>query len=77
MSAIDLDRAKSELGASDPSYPPFWLPFQDPTEKNHSGIWTNDVACSMDADCPSEFSCTAGVCTPKIPGSEPPLRFPG
>lgn len=68
MSAIDLMRAKAELGASDPSYPPFWLPFQDPQEKNHSGIWTNDVACAMDLDCPSEFSCMNGICAPVIPG---------
>lgn len=68
MSAIDLMKAKAELGATDPSYPPFWLPFQDPTEKNHSGIWTNDVACAMDLDCPAEFSCMNGNCVPNIPG---------
>src|SRR5207244_4072957 len=46
MSAIDLGKAQAELGAGDPSSPPFWLPFQDPTQKNHTGIWTQEVACT-------------------------------
>ncbi len=68
MSAINLRKAQSELGVSDPSYPPFWLPFQNPKEKNHSGIWTSDVACTMPSDCPSEFNCVNGTCVPVIPG---------
>ena len=68
MSAIDLQKAGTELGGSDPSYPPFWLPFQDPKEKNHSGIWTQEVGCTGNPDCPSEFSCEDGQCVPNIPG---------
>jgi hypothetical protein len=64
MSAIDLSVAKSELGSVDPSYPPFWLPFQDPNERNHSGVWTTDVACATSGDCPAEFTCQTGVCVP-------------
>lgn len=56
MSAIDL----SKLGgsnATDPSYAPVWLPFQNPAEKNHSGIWTQVVSCATPTDCPSDFTC--------------------
>lgn len=34
--AIDLDRIAS---GADPSFPAFWLPFQDPTESNHRATW--------------------------------------
>jgi Tol biopolymer transport system component len=63
MAGIDLAKAKVE-NPSDPSYPPFWLPFQDPKQNNHSGIWTTDVACSGmgTGDCPPEFTCENGVC---------------
>jgi len=64
MSAIDLNKAM--MGGGDPSYPPFWLPFQDPTQNNHETIWTTDVACQSDSDCPVEFTCTNGACVPKV-----------
>jgi hypothetical protein len=65
MSAIDLSKAKADI-PMDPSYTPFWLPFQNPKEANHSGIWTTDVACSTEGtgSCPAEFSCVNGVCMP-------------
>jgi hypothetical protein len=64
MSAIDLGRAAQ--GAADPSYPPFWLPFQDPTQNNHETIWTEEVACNSDGDCPAEFICEMNACVPKV-----------
>lgn len=63
MSGIDLSRAAT---GADPSYPPFWLPFQDAETNNHEAIWTHELACSSPADCGSEFTCTSGVCVPII-----------
>jgi hypothetical protein len=37
VSALDLTRA------GDPSFAPFWLPFQKPDEGNHLGFWTRKV----------------------------------
>src|SRR4029079_12273478 len=45
LSAIDLAR----LGSGDPSLPPVWLPFQDVTQRNHLGFWTEQVDCRVDA----------------------------
>ncbi len=66
MSAIDTSKLNSGSGM-DPSYPPFWLPFQDPNEHNHQAIWTTEVGCALDTDCPSGYNCIAGSCVP-IPG---------
>lgn len=40
MVAIDPDRA---LAGEDPSYPAFYLPFQDVTSSNHIAQWTKEV----------------------------------
>ena len=63
MFGLDLEQAK--LG-QDPSYQPIWLPFQESTTANHSAIWTTDVACYSDTDCPGEFTCISGSCVPRI-----------
>jgi hypothetical protein len=63
MFGIDLDKAKMGV---DPSFQPVWLPFQDRATGNHSAIWTTDVACVEDKDCPSEFVCMGGACQPRI-----------
>lgn len=63
MSGIDL--GKAALGM-DPSYPPFWLPFQDPETNNHEALWTQDLVCNKPGDCGSEFDCRNGVCVPRI-----------
>jgi hypothetical protein len=63
MFGLDLDKAKAGM---DPSYQPVWLPFQDRTTGNHSAIWTTDVACNIDKDCPSEFMCVMNACVPRI-----------
>lgn len=63
MFGLDMDKAKA---GDDPSYQPIWLPFQERSTGNHSAIWTTDVACVEDKDCPSEFVCTAGMCVPRI-----------
>jgi hypothetical protein len=65
MAGVDLERAEKEPD-QDPSFAPFWLPFQSPSESNHLGTWTTDVACISDAECPAEFMCQMGACVPKI-----------
>jgi hypothetical protein len=63
MFGLDLDKASMGV---DPSYQPVWLPFQDRTTGNHSAIWTTDVACRLDKDCPVEYQCMMGACVPNI-----------
>lgn len=43
MSAIDVSKLPD-----DPSAPPIWLPFQDPSQAGHLGIWTREVRCRPD-----------------------------
>ncbi|MCS6915678.1 MAG: hypothetical protein RMK29_03565 [Myxococcales bacterium] len=64
MFAVDL--AKARAGMGDPSYQPIWLPFQEQNTGNHSAIWTTDVVCVTDRDCPVEFQCTMGMCVPRL-----------
>jgi hypothetical protein len=61
-----LDLGKAQKGGEDPSYQPIWLPFQEPNTGNHSAIWTTDVVCVVDRDCPTEFQCVMGKCVPRI-----------
>ena len=67
MSGIDLGKAEGAAATGeDPSYPPFWLPFQDPETNNHEALWTTDLACSKPTDCGGEFDCIGGICVPII-----------
>jgi hypothetical protein len=55
----------SEIGVAD--YPPFWLPFQDPTTGNHIAQWTQTVArqpCSPidGSGCNAGETCDNGQC---------------
>jgi hypothetical protein len=64
MAAIDL--GKDEMG-TDPSYPAFWLPFQDIKTGNHIAQWTKQVVrkpCGVDGDCPKGETCQGGYCEP-------------
>jgi hypothetical protein len=66
MTAIDLGKAKT---GADPSYPAFWLPFQDVKTGNHIAQWVTKVErkpCSKAAECLSGEQCIAGVCRPVI-----------
>jgi hypothetical protein len=65
MAGVDLEKAEMKPD-EDPSFAPFWLPFQNPTESNHLGTWTTDVKCMDDSQCPSEFRCMGGSCVPPI-----------
>ncbi len=40
---------------SDPSYPPFWLPFQLFSETNHRAYWTYDIAVPQSQNCGPEL----------------------
>jgi hypothetical protein len=67
MSAIDLRR----LGTGDPSLPPVWLPFQDVTQRNHLGFWTEQVGCRVQSDgssvgCGEGEFCQGGHCVTVI-----------
>lgn len=63
MSGIDLGQVAP---GADPSYPPFWLPFQDAETNNHEALWTTDLACTRPKDCGDEFTCLMGVCVPQV-----------
>ena len=64
MFGLDLEKARA--GGQDPSFQPIWLPFQETNTGNHSAIWTTDVACASDSQCPGEFRCIANMCVPRI-----------
>jgi hypothetical protein len=53
MAAINLSNA--EVSSGDPSYPAFWVPFQDITTHNHSAQWTTTIVTG-----PTTGSCTEG-----------------
>lgn len=65
MAGVDLDVATNKPD-EDPSFAPFWLPFQKVNESNHLGTWTTDVVCMDNSQCPSEFQCMMGSCVPRI-----------
>ncbi len=48
MAAIDLTVAAS--GKGDPSYPAFWLPFQDVTSHNHIAQWVTTIVTQPPPD---------------------------
>jgi hypothetical protein len=68
MAAIDVSTA--EIMPKDPSFPAFWLPFQDMTTHNHTPQWTQQVVgqdaggpCVQNGgDCSKGGTCCAGVC---------------
>ena len=65
---VAFDPAKAALG-QDPSYPAFWLPFQDMTSGNHIAQWSSQVprkSCSGTgtSTCDPGEQCVNGTCTP-------------
>jgi TolB protein len=63
---VGFDPARAALG-QDPSFPGFWLPFQDIGGGNHIAQWTTKVPrkpCTMPTDCPSSEICKNGHCVP-------------
>lgn len=63
-----FDPQKGEI-LTDPSYPAFWLPFQEIDSGNHIAQWTLEVdrqPCTSNGECPTGEFCEDGVCVPKI-----------
>lgn len=66
MAAFDPDKAAQGL---DPSYPPFWLPFQEMTSGNHIAQWVTTVErqpCGDPGTCAAGEECSEGRCVPKL-----------
>jgi len=70
--AIDL----ANLDSSDPSFAPFWLPYQDPTDGSLEAFWTETLPCEVDDDgncvgCAEGESCSveqsSGECKCSVP----------
>ncbi len=59
MAAINL----SDVSGTDPSYPAFYLPFQDITTHNHTPQWTETAAPPPTADAGTVCISTGGNCT--------------
>ena len=62
MVAVDLTKLGS---GTDPSFPAFWLPFQDIAGGNHIAQWSSAVVrarCGGGATCPSRETCRDGTC---------------
>ena len=49
MAAINLTTAEV-MNATDPSFPAFWLPFQDIKTHNHTAQWTSTVVTTTPPD---------------------------
>jgi hypothetical protein len=64
MTAVDLD--KGESAAGDPSWPAFWLPFQDPQAHNHIAQWVEKIVGVPPPDGGVDMSSSdlAGACLP-------------
>lgn len=64
VAGVDLLRADLERGETDPSFPPVWLPYQDPRSDNYGGAWNAFVPCARSDDCGDTFQCVDGRCVP-------------
>ncbi len=62
VTAVDAN-----IGKTDPSHPPFWLPGQDPTTPNMFGFWALSPCKKTMGDggpetCSAGFECCSGFC---------------
>jgi hypothetical protein len=57
MAAIDLRR----VNTGDPSWAPVWLPFQDITQTNHLGYWTEVLTCKQGGCGGEDVVCDVGA----------------
>jgi hypothetical protein len=62
MAAIDLRK----MNDGDPSFAPIWIPYQDTSQRNHLGFWTERVTCrSVGGEgrgCGEGETCYKGQC---------------
>ena len=66
MVAFDPDKAQA---GKDPSFPAFWLPFQDINGGNHIAQWVTHVErqpCTQTTDCQGNETCNNGKCVPVV-----------
>jgi hypothetical protein len=66
MAAVDPTQIAA---GKDPSFPAFWLPFQDITSGNHIAQWVLTVSrkpCKTVTDCAGDEACSSGLCVPAI-----------
>jgi TolB protein len=66
MVAFDPDKAQA---GKDPSFPAFWLPFQDINGGNHIAQWVTHVErqpCTTAKDCAGNETCSNGKCVPVV-----------
>jgi hypothetical protein len=64
---VGFDPARAASG--DPSFPAFWLPFQDMASGNRIAQWVTTIQrkpCSAKTECESSEICQAGTCVPDI-----------
>jgi hypothetical protein len=64
MTAFDPAKA---MAGQDPSFPAFWLPFQDLGGGNHIAQWVTKIPrkpCNTNNDCDNGEKCTNGHCQP-------------
>lgn len=59
MAAISLDQLAS---GGDPSFPAFWLPFQDVTAHNHIAQWVDQIAAPPSGCQDVGQDCTTSMC---------------
>ncbi len=69
MAAVDLD--KGAAGVGDPSWPAFWLPFQDPQAHNHIAQWVETVVGEPppDGGVPDAAAPDMGAARPDLAAS--------
>ena len=65
---VAFDPARAAAGM-DPSFPAFWLPFQDINSGNHIGQWSTEVprancSGSGQSTCAAGEVCSNGKCRP-------------
>jgi hypothetical protein len=65
---VGFDPKRAEQG-KDPSLPPFWFPYQDPSSGNHIAQWVTQIErqpCIDDTECPVGEFCIEGKCFPVV-----------
>ena len=74
ITAIDPTKLPTKLGQTgvDASTPPVWLPFQDVTQRNYLGIWSDREGCRVDGEgqsigCGANEICSNGACAMVAP----------
>lgn len=66
MAAFDPARAAA---GEDPSFPAFWMPFQDIGSGNHIAQWVSKIVrkgCQEQKECEASERCDGGYCVPDI-----------